>query len=71
MIRLTQKRMKIHHASSILPIKNKLFTDETTRRLYPVDARSGGFRPCGIPKCDFNTGAGFGENQPVETNPSI
>jgi transposase InsO family protein len=29
MIRLTQTRMKIHHASSIRPIKNKLFTDET------------------------------------------
>jgi S-adenosylmethionine:diacylglycerol 3-amino-3-carboxypropyl transferase len=28
MIRLTQTRMKIHHASSIRPIKNKLFTDE-------------------------------------------
>jgi hypothetical protein len=30
MIRLTQTRMKIHHASSIRPIKNKLFTDEIT-----------------------------------------
>jgi hypothetical protein len=29
MIRLTQTRMKIHHASSIRLIKNKLFTDET------------------------------------------
>jgi hypothetical protein len=29
MIHLTQTRMKIHHASSIRPIKNKLFTDET------------------------------------------
>jgi hypothetical protein len=28
MIRLTQTKMKIHHASSILPIKNKLFTNE-------------------------------------------
>jgi exosortase family protein XrtF len=28
MIRLTQTRMKIHQASSIRPIKNKLFTDE-------------------------------------------
>jgi hypothetical protein len=28
MIRLTQTKMKIHHASSIRPIKNKLFTDE-------------------------------------------
>jgi hypothetical protein len=28
MIRLTQIRMKIHHASSIRLIKNKLFTDE-------------------------------------------
>jgi hypothetical protein len=28
MIRLTQTRMKIHHASSILPIKKKLFKDE-------------------------------------------
>jgi hypothetical protein len=28
MIRLTEKIMKIHHASSKLPIKNKLFTDE-------------------------------------------
>jgi hypothetical protein len=28
MIRLTQTRMKIHHASFIRPIKNKLFTDE-------------------------------------------
>jgi hypothetical protein len=30
MIRLTQTRMKIHHASSIRPIKNKLFTDENS-----------------------------------------
>jgi hypothetical protein len=29
MICLTQTRMKIHHVSSIRPIKNKLFTDET------------------------------------------
>jgi hypothetical protein len=29
MIRLIQTRMKIHHASSILPIKYKLFTNET------------------------------------------
>jgi hypothetical protein len=29
MIHLTQTRMKIHYASSILPIKNKLFTDES------------------------------------------
>jgi hypothetical protein len=28
MIRLNQTRMKIHHASSIRLIKNKLFTDE-------------------------------------------
>jgi hypothetical protein len=28
MIRLTQTRMKIHHASSIRPFKNKLFSDE-------------------------------------------
>jgi hypothetical protein len=28
MIRLTQTRMKIHHASSIRPIKNKIFKDE-------------------------------------------
>jgi hypothetical protein len=28
MIDLTQTKMKIHHASSIRPIKNKLFTDE-------------------------------------------
>jgi hypothetical protein len=28
MICLTQTRMKIHHASSIRPIKNKLFSDE-------------------------------------------
>jgi hypothetical protein len=28
MIRLTQTRMKIHHASSIRTIKNKLFTDQ-------------------------------------------
>jgi hypothetical protein len=28
MIRLTQTRMKIHHASSIRPIKKNLFTDE-------------------------------------------
>jgi hypothetical protein len=28
MIHLTQTRMKIHHASSIRPIKNKLFSDE-------------------------------------------
>jgi hypothetical protein len=31
MIRLTQTRMKIHHASSILPIKDKLFTDEMVK----------------------------------------
>jgi hypothetical protein len=31
MIRLTQTRMKIHHASSIQPIKNKLFTDEISK----------------------------------------
>jgi hypothetical protein len=30
MIRLTQTRRKIHYASSIRPIKNKLFTDEIT-----------------------------------------
>jgi hypothetical protein len=30
MIQLTQTLMKIHHASSIRPIKNKLFTDETS-----------------------------------------
>jgi hypothetical protein len=30
MIRLTQTKMKIHPASSIRPIKNKLFTDETS-----------------------------------------
>jgi hypothetical protein len=30
MIRLTQTRIKIHHASSIRTIKNKLFTDETS-----------------------------------------
>jgi hypothetical protein len=35
MIRLTQIRMKIHHASSIRPIKNKLFTDE--RELKKLD----------------------------------
>jgi hypothetical protein len=29
MICLTQTKIKIHHASSIRPIKNKLFTDET------------------------------------------
>jgi hypothetical protein len=34
MIRLTQTRMKIHHASSIRPIKNKLFTDETSFIYY-------------------------------------
>jgi hypothetical protein len=28
MIRLTQTSMKMHHASSIRPIKSKLFTDE-------------------------------------------
>jgi hypothetical protein len=28
MIRLSQTLMKIHHASSIRPIKNKLFSDE-------------------------------------------
>jgi hypothetical protein len=28
MIQLTQTLMKIHHASSIRPIKNKLYTDE-------------------------------------------
>jgi hypothetical protein len=28
MIRLTQTKMKSHPASSIRPIKNKLFTDE-------------------------------------------
>jgi methionyl-tRNA formyltransferase len=28
MIRLTQTRMKIHHANSIRPIKSKLFSDE-------------------------------------------
>jgi hypothetical protein len=28
MIHLTQTQIKIHHASSIRPIKNKLFTDE-------------------------------------------
>jgi phosphoribosyl-ATP pyrophosphohydrolase/phosphoribosyl-AMP cyclohydrolase len=31
MIHLTQNRMKIHHASSIRPIKNKLFTDEKNK----------------------------------------
>jgi hypothetical protein len=30
MIQLTQSLMKIHHASSIRPIKDKLFTDETS-----------------------------------------
>jgi hypothetical protein len=30
MIRLTQTRMKIHHASSIRLIKSKLFSDETS-----------------------------------------
>jgi hypothetical protein len=29
MIHLTQTRMKIHHASSIRPINNELFTDES------------------------------------------
>jgi hypothetical protein len=33
MIRLTQTRMKIHHASSIRPIKNKLFTDEIIKNI--------------------------------------
>jgi hypothetical protein len=28
MIQLSQTRMKIHHASSIRPIKDKLFSDE-------------------------------------------
>jgi hypothetical protein len=28
MIQLTQTSMKIHHASSIRPLKNKLFTDK-------------------------------------------
>jgi hypothetical protein len=31
MIRLTQTRMIIHHASSIRPIKNKLLTDENQK----------------------------------------
>jgi hypothetical protein len=30
MIQLSQTRMKIHHASSIRPIKDKLFSDETS-----------------------------------------
>jgi hypothetical protein len=30
MIQLTQTLTKIHHASSIRPIKDKLFTDENT-----------------------------------------
>jgi hypothetical protein len=30
MIQLSQTLMKIHHASSIRPIKNKLFSDETS-----------------------------------------
>jgi hypothetical protein len=30
MIRLTQTKMKIYHSSSIQPIKNSLFTDETS-----------------------------------------
>jgi hypothetical protein len=30
MICLTQARMKVHHASSIRFIKNKLFTDKST-----------------------------------------
>jgi hypothetical protein len=30
MIRLTQTRMKIHHASSILPFTINLFKDENT-----------------------------------------
>jgi hypothetical protein len=34
MIRLTQTRMKIHHASSIRPFKNKLFTDENNIDAY-------------------------------------
>jgi hypothetical protein len=31
MICLAQTSMKIHHASSIRPIKNKLFTDENAK----------------------------------------
>jgi hypothetical protein len=34
MIRLTQTRMKIHHASSIQLIKNKLFTDNKKSVVY-------------------------------------
>jgi hypothetical protein len=30
MIQSSQTRVKIHHASSIQPIKNELFTDETS-----------------------------------------
>jgi predicted cupin superfamily sugar epimerase len=46
MIRLSQTRMKIHHASSIRPIKNKLFTDEiwhfyagNVLSIYDIDER--------------------------------
>jgi hypothetical protein len=38
MIRLTQTRMKIHHASSIRPIKNKLFTDENKQNQLKGEA---------------------------------
>jgi uncharacterized lipoprotein NlpE involved in copper resistance len=35
-IRLTQTRMKIHHASSIKTIKNKLFTDEKQKECLQI-----------------------------------
>jgi hypothetical protein len=37
MIRLTQTKMKMYHASSIQPIKNKLFTDEKILHFLDID----------------------------------
>jgi hypothetical protein len=37
MIRLTQTRMKIHHASSIRLIKNKLFSDEINNSFLIIE----------------------------------